>query len=411
MQRPQVRDAVQIRGLFLLFGFAIAAFFPFVSLYLESYHGLSGAEVGLALAVASVVRMAANPVWGHVADTRTGRLTALQIGLAGSAFFAILLNLVDPIGLVIAMLTMHSLFMISQGPNADAIALTYLGQGRMSEYGRIRSWESVTYATGCLVFGIVLQSQGLGWEMPIYAMCVLAVLAWSTTIRRDRPGPQPSHGRLGAVGAVFRAAPRFWGFLAAVLLVWTGFNAAWNFIAIRIADAGGGPFLIGVGTALGGVVEVFTMRSSSKLQRRFGLRKIYILGCLIYAGGFLLWGSISDPTVLSVVTMFEGAGFSLLFTSGVVIVGRLIPSSLYSSGNSLTSMVGFGIGPIIGAGIGGVVYEHAGPMVLYTGASALAALAAVVAWFALDVPVLRHRGDVPVETEPLVPHPEAGPMV
>ena len=64
-----------------------------------------------------------------------------------------------------------------------------------------------------------------------------------------------------------------------MFLVWTGFNAAWNFISLRIADQGGGAFLVGLGTALGGVLEVFTMRASSGLQGRWGLRKVYLLGC------------------------------------------------------------------------------------------------------------------------------------
>ena len=51
-------------------------------------------------------------------------------------------------------------------------------------------------------------------------------------------------------------------------------------------------------------------------------------------------------------------------------------------------MVGFGIGPIIGAGIGGFVYERMGPGVLYGAAATLAVAAAVVAWFALNVPAL-----------------------
>ena len=51
-------------------------------------------------------------------------------------------------------------------------------------------------------------------------------------------------------------------------------------------------------------------------------------------------------------------------------------------------MVGFGLGPIIGAGIGGYVYQHAGTVVLYSGASGLALAGAVVAWFALSTPQL-----------------------
>jgi MFS family permease len=158
--------------------------------------------------------------------------------------------------------------------------------------------------------------------------------------------------------------------------------------------------LVGFGTALGGLIEVPTMRSSSRLQRRFGLRRVYAMGCAIYATGFLLWGAVSDPTILSVLTVFEGVGFSLLFTTGVVIVGRLLPSNLYSTGNSIQQMIGFGIGPIVGAGLGGVVFERFGSGVLFAGASAAALSAAVVAWFALRTPALDEPGAIGEEEEP-----------
>jgi PPP family 3-phenylpropionic acid transporter len=286
--------------------------------------------------------------------------------------------------------------MVTLGPNIDAITLEHLGAARMSEYGKIRSWESFTYAIGCLVLGAIFEAYGVRWAMPIYALASLVVLAWSFSLGRDAPTHTGAgDGKLGAIGAVFREAPRFWGFLLALFLVWTGFNAAWNFISLKIAGEGGGPLLIGIGTALGGLIEVPMMRSSSRLQSRFGLRRVYALGCLIYATGFLLWGSITNPTIVSLLTVFEGMAFSLLFTTGVVVVGRLLPSSLYSSGNSVAQMVGFGLGPIIGAGVGGFVYQHAGPTVLYLGASGLALAGGVTAWFALAVPAL----DAPLTDE------------
>jgi PPP family 3-phenylpropionic acid transporter len=401
MARREVRPDVAVRGVFFFFGFGIAAFFPFLAIYLEGHHGFSESEIGLVIAAMSLARLIVSPVWGHVADTRTGRLTALQLGAAGSALAAIAMNLVDGLGAVMLVGFVLAGFMVANGANADAIALVHLGDERMTSYGRIRSLESATYAVGCLGFGAILQAVGVDWAMPIFAFCSLAVLAWSTTLRRDRPVDVAEHaGKLGAVGAVFREAPRFWGFLAAVVLVWTGFNAAWNFIAIRITDKGGGPLLIGIGTALGGLTEVPVMRSSSRLQTRLGLRTVYALGCLIYGLGFLAWGSISDPTVLSVLTIFEGVAFSLLFTTGVVIVGRLLPQSLYSTGNSVAQMAGFGVGPIVGAGVGGFVYQRLGAPVLYAGASALALSAAVVAWFALSIPALAQPGLVDDAEEP-----------
>lgn len=399
MIRGRVQPPAAVQGLFVTFGFVVAAFFPFLAIYLQD-HGLSADQIGVVIAVMAFARIVTNPFWGHYADTRMGRLTALQLGTAGTAIGAVVMSLAHGLPSITIAAVVIAAFMVSTGPNIDAIVLVQLGDERMSDYGRIRGWESASYALGCLVYGAVLQLAGLDWAMPIFAIACVAVLVWSETVERDRPTEVVVHGRLGAVGAVFREAPRFWSFLVAILLVWTGFNAAWNFISLKIVSEGGGPFLIGLGAAAGGLVEVPMMRASSKWQSRWGLRSVFALGCLLYATGFLLWGLIDDPTIVSLLTVFEGMAFSLLFTSAVVVVGRLLPSTLYSTGNSVAQMVGFGIGPILGAGIGGYVYQHAGTMVLYSGASALALAGGVVAWFALSTPDL---------AEPETPAAEIGP--
>ena len=395
MPAPRVRPAVAVHGLFVVLGFAVAAFFPFFSIYLQR-RGLSESEIGLVIASMAVVRIVSNPVWGHAADARLGRLTALQLSLFGTAVFAFSMNHLSGVVPIAVGACGIAAFMVATGPNVDTLALELLGDARMSQYGRIRAWLSLSYAGACLIIGATLQTKGITLAMPIFASGSLAVLAWSTTLERDRPR-RVAHGRLGTVGAVFHEAPRFWGFLAAVALLWIGFNAAWNFVGLKIVGAGGGPLLIAIGAALGGLTEVPVMRLTPRLQARFGLRTVYAVGCVIYATGFLLWGLISSPTIVSLLTIFEGMAFGLLFTTSVVAVGRLLPSHLYSTGNSMTAMVGFGIGPIIGAGLGGFMYQHLGTTVLYSWASVMALCGGVVAWFALDIPALGPRADIELD--------------
>jgi MFS transporter, PPP family, 3-phenylpropionic acid transporter len=383
----RVEPGVGVHGLFVIFGVSLSAFFPFRAIYLRS-RGLSSSDIGVVIALMAVGGLVTSPLWGHFADTRIGRVRALQFGTTGAAVMALSLNRVSGLWDIAIVSCAIAAFGVATGPNIDAIALEHLGPERMSDYGHVRSWESLSYATGCIVFGVILQTFGARWAMPLFGIAGLAILLWTFTLERDRPTRLEEHGRLGAVGAVFREAPRFWGFLVAVLLLWTGFNAAWNFVGLKIESAGGGPLLIGIGTALGGFVEVPVMRYSSRLQRGWGLRRVYVLGCCIYATGFLLWGLISNPTIVSLLTTLEGLAFGLLFTTAIVIIGRLLPSTLYSTGASIMTMVGLGIGPILGAGIGGYVYQHSGAVVLYSGAAALALAAAVAAWIALSPPEL-----------------------
>lgn len=276
----------------------------------------------------------------------------------------------------------------------------------MADYGRIRGWESLSYAVTCLALGGFLELFGIRYALVAFASASLLVLLWTTTIEPDAPKRTQHDGRLGAVGAVFREAPRFWMYLAGTTFVWVGFTAAWNFISLKIERGGGGPFLVGLGTALGGAVEVPVMRWSSRLQRTIGIRRTYVLGCLIYATGFLLWGLISNPTIVSMLTVFEGFGFALLFTSGVVIVGRMVPASLYATGQSMASTVGFGVAPIIGGVLGGYVYETFGPVTMYVMASGLVVIGAGLSWITLATPEFGRPGVE--EPGPPVSPPEPG---
>ncbi len=379
----RVRPDVSIPVLFLLFGFVVASFFPFIALFLDD-RGLSAADIGFVLAAMAVARIAVNPFWGHLADTTLGRRRTLQIGSLGAAIAAVVLFATNGLAAIAAVACVFAVFQTTTGPNIDAIALAHLGDERMHDYGRVRAWESVSYATACLALGILLQAVGVRWTMPAFAVASVGVMLWAATLPADRPTHvRGEHGRLGTVGTLFRTVPRFWIFLIALLFLWTGFNAAWNFVALKIEAGGGGPLLVGVGTALGGAIEVPTMRISSRVQRRYGLRAVFVAGCIVYATGFLLWGLIESPRVVSALTMFEGVGFALLFTTTVIAIGRMVPPALYSTGQSVAMTAGFGLGPILGAGLGGVVYETFGPVVLYSAASALTLAGGGVAWIAL----------------------------
>ena len=79
--RQQIRPDAAVRGLFVPSGFVIAAFFPFLALYLDG-KGLSESEIGLVIAAMAVARIVLNPFWGHVSDSRArpADLVADRIG-------------------------------------------------------------------------------------------------------------------------------------------------------------------------------------------------------------------------------------------------------------------------------------------------------------------------------------------
>jgi PPP family 3-phenylpropionic acid transporter len=142
----------------------------------------------------------------------------------------------------------------------------------------------------------------------------------------------------------------------------------------------------GRGLLLGGAVEVPTFRLASRLMQRRGVRITFGLGCLVYAIGFVLWGIVTSPVLLSLLFPLEGVGFALLFASGVVIVGRLVPAQVHATGQAISGLTWMGLAPILGGPLGGWIFGTVGAVALYAGASALCLVGGTIVWRTLSGP-------------------------
>ena len=207
-----ISPATAVLGLFLTFGVVVASFFPFLSIYLSG-RGFDAGEIGAILAAMAVVRMISMPIWGHVADARIGRRRALQLGLLGMVVFAVVASVLDSLLGVAFGAVGVALAMSASGPNIDALALVELGEERMADYGRIRAGRAcrtrrrVSSSASC-------STSTASARAPDLRAAGRVALVWTTiAVRPDRPEHREDHGRLGSVGAVFRAAPVL-GFLS-----------------------------------------------------------------------------------------------------------------------------------------------------------------------------------------------------
>jgi MFS transporter, PPP family, 3-phenylpropionic acid transporter len=396
--KREIRAGTSVRALFALIGVCIAALSPFLALLLRD-RGFDPSQIGVVFSAMAATWMIANPVWGHAADVWIGRVRALRIAALGAAamgvvFFLPAQRMLVVLPVVIVLAAFHG----GVVPIGDAIALDHLGPDDVRDYGLIRLWSSLAFGVAAIAFGALYTIAGIGLVPLMYAAAMATLAAWSTTMTRDVPARVPSGERFGSVGAAFRASPRLAPLLVGMLLWGIGFAAAWSFLPLRIVGRGGGPFLVGIAAASGAFVEVPVMRKSKWFTGRFSHRGVYVLGCVIYASVFVAWAFVKDPVVIAVLNGFEGVGFALLYVSGVMVVGKLVPKHLQATGQSMMQMVGQGLGPVLGASIGGVIYGRSGPRALFLVAAASTLLAAMVIWFTLSPPAFSERNDARAET-------------
>ncbi len=156
-------------------------------------------------------------------------------------------------------------------------------------------------------------------------------------------------------------------FLLSLLVLFAAYSATFSFVAIRIDELGGGLFVIGVAAGLQAVAETPVMGASPWLARFGSDRAWYVVGALVLGVSFAAWAFLDQPVAIALVKLITGVGFALAYVGSVLIVDDLVPEALRSTGQGLARAVCFGLAPILGSLAGGVVYDVAGPEVLFLG--------------------------------------------
>ncbi|HEY2937787.1 MAG TPA: MFS transporter [Gaiellaceae bacterium] len=364
----------RVRLLFALVGVAEAALLPFLPIVLHE-RGLSAAEIGATLAAAALVGFVAAPLWGYVADRHLGPQRALVVGALSAAVASVPLPFVSGFvaltGVVVAVTAARS----SIASLADAIALEQLSGTTRSDYGRVRLWMSIGWAIAACIWGLVLQTGTLHLLPVLYAGGLIGVAAAA----RGIGGVRVIHERAprGARRAMVRGLATF---LVSLLLLYAAFSATFSFVAVRIAELGGGLFVIGVAAALQAVAEVPVMRATPRLSRAVGHRALYVAGAFFVALACIAWALIDDRLVIALVKLIAGVGFALVYIGSVLIVDDLAPPSLRGTGQGFAKAVSFGLAPIVGTLAGGAIYGYVGPRALFLVSAAAAICAGASVW-------------------------------
>lgn len=376
------RDAgLHVRALFFLIGAAGAFLIPYFVLVLGD-RGLTTDLIGFIVGASTLAGILASPLWGHLADTRLGAARTLTISSVACTIFALALfasGSSTPV--VLGSCVALGAAQAPTVPLSDTLALGHLGLERMEEYGGIRLWASAGWALVAVIVGALYERVGLEPALPLYAAAALAVAAGAS-----RPALRsPVARELGALplrsaAETFRETPGFPVLIAGLTLASIATWAGLTFVPVLLVAQGGDLFLVGLAAGVAAVIEIPIFRASPWLVTRLGLRVVYGAGAVVYVVTLLALALSSGPMVTGVARGAVGVAYGLTSAALVVAVGRLVPQRRRTTGQAILQMTTFGVGPVVGAAAGGLVYATLGPSALFgLGAVVTAAGSTVVA--------------------------------
>ena len=115
-----------------------------------------------------------------------------------------------------------------------------------------------------------------------------------------------------------------------------------------------------ISLGLGALMEVPGLVCAGWLARRVGLRWLLMLSVVPFALCIALWGALPSLTAIIVTRLVTGYFYGTLTAARVLVVPRLLPASIQATGQSLAQAATVGLGSVLGALIGGAIYESHG---------------------------------------------------
>ena len=354
---------------FLLLYAALYAAYGTESAFLPAFfqsHDLPLETIGTVLAAGTLVRIAAGPAAGRLADRfRARRLVlagaAVASGLVGAAYLG-----AYGVWPLLAVCLVHSAATAPLAPLCDALAVP-ASQGRGGfRYGWVRGAGSAAFVGGTLLSGQFVSRYGLAFIVVASSSLFLLVApAAAVAPAPARPGVDenvPARGGLRALLSV--PAYRSLLVVASLVIGSHALNDAFAVITWRAAGYGGTVVsLLWSESVLAEVLVFFAL--GPWLVERLGPARAAGLSALAGAVRWGVMGTTSALPALVAVQALHGFTFALLHLAAMRVIGRRVPERLAATAQSIYGNLALGLASALLTFASGRLYAGFGPQAFW----------------------------------------------
>jgi PPP family 3-phenylpropionic acid transporter len=352
----------------------MGAFVPYSALYYQS-RGLDLGQIGLVLAIGSLLGIVAAPAWGSVSDRLAGSPLVLLASAATAVAGLALLSAATSFQTVLGANSLMTVGIAGLLPIIDARTLETVASER-SGYGPVRAWGSFGWVFSSLTVGFVIERVGLGAIFGVTGVGLILTAAIGMQLRPSRSvrERQSLFAGVGLLRIRILAV-----FLLGALLAWSSMAAVLDFLALRFDQLHAGTGYVGIAFAIAAAIEVPVMLRFPALAKRVRADRLLVAGAAILAARSLLSGVAMDPAVLVVAAGLGGVGYALFLVGGVTFVSEHVPPQLAATGQGLFQGVSISLSTVFAGVIGGALAGSIGigPMFALSGLVGIVAIGIV----------------------------------
>lgn len=361
-----------LRGMLFPAGYfaANAVYQGYISLYYTRL-GFHSGQLGAISAATAAAALAAQPLWGRLADRIAGRkrlLAVLSLAAAVSLPFALAgRGFVLQLGAAV----LFYAFFCALLPLGDAILLDQ----RDLNFGTCRLAGGLSFALAGALFGLARGRMG-GGAAVWCAAGLLTLAAGAALLMPDAPVRRQR--QQGGMRALLKDR-QLVRMLIFVLPLQMSMGYFYTFFAPRFSALPGGTSgLLGLGYLISAASEAPYLICSGRIYRRFGAAGPMRLAALALTARWVLLGAAGNAWMALAGQLLHGAGFIVVSVSMARWIAGHVPPEQRASGQMLLNMLCFGVARAAGNLLGGLLARNLGMAAGFYACAGLCAAAALL---------------------------------
>lgn len=381
---------IPITVFWFLYMAGLGVIFPYLSLYFQTNVGLTGTQLGLALAMNPLLGILASPFWGQWADRSGHRRGILFLLASGSVLGYVLVPHATSFPALLLCLAFLAAFAAPTMAVASSLSFAVLGAGGTASFGRVRVWGTIGYMMMVIVFPRLLAWTGgdasvagstRGLELIFPVAATLYLVAALVLIRVPPSAAVTVRARGEDLGALLRQ-PSYRRLLILALVAFGLLSGPIVLFPIFVAERGGSVETVSRLWIPMLLLEIPLIYFAGAGLRKVGARGLIAAGIAVDGARWLISAIVPD--------LFWIFGIQLLH--GVVVVGLIIgmqlyvegevPARLRATGQTLLGTV-MSLGAVLSQLWAGMALESWGANAPYLIAGPVAVVVGVYAWFFL----------------------------
>ncbi len=349
LHNPVVRGASYYFGYWGVVGFYV----PFLNVHFLQI-GLSGSQIAIFSTLLPLLMLTSAPFVASLADRLRARVRILAACIAITGITIYLLGVSTNYWVLLPLMLLMSIVRSPIAGIGDGL-VAKMSVTHNVNFGAMRMWGSFGFASIAIISGFAWQK--FGYQPMFVAACLgFLPVAWLAS-RLDEEAAAPAQGPMW--GPLLRN-PAMRTLLITSFLMAGSLSMSGTFEGILMESLGGGGLFIGLLLGVTGMSEIPMMRNAPRLTAWLGGEQTLMVGCLIIVLAHIAYAVAWSPVVLLMAAVLRGSGFGLSFVMIVSLVAKRAPAGLAASSQAAMSAAGWGLAPLIGIPLSGLLYDATG---------------------------------------------------